>query len=92
MYREMFRIASLHKIRPLIEVMPLAKVNDAVKKLQQGHARYRLVLSWTLLPIMQDRCLKKCLILESGLSLSLFYHIYIAWTQPIGSEDFLNPE
>ena len=41
MFREMFRIVSLHKIRPLIEKFPLSKADEAVDKLVNGHVRYR---------------------------------------------------
>lgn len=34
-------------IRPVTEEMPLAKINDAVAKLEAGQARYRIVLNTT---------------------------------------------
>ncbi len=39
--REMFQIASLHHIKPIIEKMPLDRCNEAVDRLMAGDARYR---------------------------------------------------
>ena len=39
--REMFRLASLHNIKPIVEKMPLDRCNEAVDKLLEGSARYR---------------------------------------------------
>ena len=39
--REMFHIAALHDIRPIIETLPLEKCNEAIDKLLAGDARYR---------------------------------------------------
>lgn len=39
--REMFHLASLHNIKPIVERMPLEKCNEAVDKLMAGKARYR---------------------------------------------------
>lgn len=44
LFREMFRIAGLHNVRPLIEKIPLSKANEAVEKLTKGNVRYRIVL------------------------------------------------
>lgn len=39
--REMFQVASLHNIKPIVDKMPLEKCNEAVDKLMAGDARYR---------------------------------------------------
>lgn len=39
--REMFHVASLHNIKPIIERMPLEQCNEAIDKLMAGDARYR---------------------------------------------------
>ena len=42
--REMLRFASIHHIQPMIELMPLSQVNQAIEKLRQNKVRYRIVL------------------------------------------------
>lgn len=42
--REMLKFAITHNIKPLLELMPLSKVNQAIEKLRQNKARYRIVL------------------------------------------------
>ncbi|DBA82260.1 hypothetical protein WJX79_003382 [Trebouxia sp. C0005] len=42
--REMFQLASLHDIKPIVDKMPLDKCNEAVDRLMGGEARYRIVL------------------------------------------------
>lgn len=39
--REMFQLASLHDIKPIVDKMPLEKCNEAVDRLMGGEARYR---------------------------------------------------
>lgn len=39
--REMFHLAALHNIKPIVDTMPLEKCNEAVDKLMAGKARYR---------------------------------------------------
>ena len=39
--REMFHLASLHNIKPIVDKMPLEQCNEAVDKLMSGNARYR---------------------------------------------------
>lgn len=41
----MLAFAAKKGIRPLVEVLPLAKINDAVAKMDAGEQRYRIVLS-----------------------------------------------
>ena len=41
---QMLEFAARHDIRPVIESFPLAKVNEAIARLQSGEARYRIVL------------------------------------------------
>lgn len=42
--REMLRFAALHTIKPMIEIMPLSQVNQAIERLRNNQARYRIVL------------------------------------------------
>lgn len=42
--REMLSFAQTHGIKPWIELMPMSKVNEAIEKLKQNKARYRIVL------------------------------------------------
>jgi D-arabinose 1-dehydrogenase-like Zn-dependent alcohol dehydrogenase len=42
--REMLAFAQAHGIKPWIELMPMSKVNEAVERLKQNKARYRIVL------------------------------------------------
>ncbi len=44
MMREMLSFAQEHGIRPKIELMPMAKVNDAIQRVKENKARYRIVL------------------------------------------------
>jgi len=40
----MLRLASIHKIRPMIEKFPFSQVNEAAKKLKENKIRFRAVL------------------------------------------------
>ncbi|OMJ16378.1 putative mannitol dehydrogenase [Smittium culicis] len=42
--KESLEFASKHNIRPLIEKMPMDKVNEGVNRVRDGKARYRVVL------------------------------------------------
>ncbi len=42
--REMLAFADAHGIRPKVEVLPMDRVNDAIQKLRENRARYRIVL------------------------------------------------
>lgn len=42
--RDMLRFAQVHHIQPMIEVMPMSKVNEAIERVKQNQARYRIVL------------------------------------------------
>ncbi len=42
--REMLSFAQTHGIRPKVELMPMDRVNEAIQRLQQNQARYRIVL------------------------------------------------
>jgi uncharacterized zinc-type alcohol dehydrogenase-like protein len=33
-----------HRIRPLVEVLPMAEINTAIERLRSGDVRYRFVL------------------------------------------------
>ncbi len=44
MMREMLSFAQQHSIRPKIELMPMAKVNEAIQRVKENMARYRIVL------------------------------------------------
>lgn len=41
---KMLDFAKLHNIQPVIETFPMEKVNDALKHLRSGRAKYRIVL------------------------------------------------
>ena len=43
----MLNFANLHKIKPLVELYPMSKINEAIDHLKSGKARYRVVLSNT---------------------------------------------
>ncbi len=42
--REMLAFAQQHRITPKIELFPMPKVNDAIQRLRENKARYRIVL------------------------------------------------
>ena len=42
--REMLTYAQEHGITPLVELMPLSRVNEALQKVEENKARYRIVL------------------------------------------------
>lgn len=42
--REMLAFAQAHGIRPRVELMPMDRVNDAIQRLRENRARYRIVL------------------------------------------------
>jgi uncharacterized zinc-type alcohol dehydrogenase-like protein len=42
--REMLKFSAFHNIQPMIELMPLSQVNQAIEKLRQNKAHYRIVL------------------------------------------------
>lgn len=42
--RAMLSFAQEHGITPLVELMPMSQVNEALQKVKQGEARYRIVL------------------------------------------------
>lgn len=44
MMREMLEFAEQHNIVPIVELMPMSKVNAALKKVMENKARYRIVL------------------------------------------------
>lgn len=44
MMREMLSFAQEHGIKPKIELMPMAKVNEAIQRVKENKARYRIVL------------------------------------------------
>jgi uncharacterized zinc-type alcohol dehydrogenase-like protein len=44
MMREMLKFAQEHDITPMVEVMPMAKVNEAIEMIKENKARYRIVL------------------------------------------------
>lgn len=43
--REMLTFAQEHGIMPKVEVMPMTEVNEAIQKVRENKARYRIVLS-----------------------------------------------
>jgi uncharacterized zinc-type alcohol dehydrogenase-like protein len=42
--QEMLSFAQEHGITPKVELMPMTKVNEAIRKVREGKARYRIVL------------------------------------------------
>jgi alcohol/geraniol dehydrogenase (NADP+) len=42
--REMLAFAQQHGITPMVELMPMSQVNEALQKVKQNKARYRIVL------------------------------------------------
>jgi len=42
--REMLSFAQVNAIQPLIELMPMARINDAIERVKENKARYRIVL------------------------------------------------
>jgi len=42
--RAMLQFASHHNIKPMIEIMPMSQVNQAIERLRQNKAHYRIVL------------------------------------------------
>jgi uncharacterized zinc-type alcohol dehydrogenase-like protein len=43
MMREMLAFAQERGIKPRIELMPMSQVNEAIRKVKEGRARYRIV-------------------------------------------------
>ena len=44
MMREMLKFSARHQILPKTEVAPMTKVNEAIQKVRENQARYRMVL------------------------------------------------
>ncbi|MCA9237982.1 MAG: NAD(P)-dependent alcohol dehydrogenase [Planctomycetales bacterium] len=42
--KEMLEFCARHEIKPLVEIFPMSKINDAMQRLVDGKARYRVVL------------------------------------------------
>ncbi len=42
--REMLGFAQEHGIKPQVELMPMSRVNEAIRRIKEGKARYRIVL------------------------------------------------
>jgi uncharacterized zinc-type alcohol dehydrogenase-like protein len=42
--KDMLSFAQAHGIKPWIELMPMSKVNEAIERVKQNKARYRIVL------------------------------------------------
>jgi uncharacterized zinc-type alcohol dehydrogenase-like protein len=42
--REMLSFAQVHGITPAVELMPMSQVNEAVRRVRENKARYRIVL------------------------------------------------
>ncbi|PNW73221.1 hypothetical protein CHLRE_14g623650v5 [Chlamydomonas reinhardtii] len=43
--KEMLEFSAVHGVKPLVETMPLSKVNEAMQHVLSGKARYRVVLT-----------------------------------------------
>jgi uncharacterized zinc-type alcohol dehydrogenase-like protein len=44
MMPEMLSFAQEHRIKPRIELLPMSEVNEAIRRLRENQARYRIVL------------------------------------------------
>jgi uncharacterized zinc-type alcohol dehydrogenase-like protein len=42
--REMLSFAQVHGITPVVELMPMSQVNEAIQRVKENKARYRIVL------------------------------------------------
>ncbi len=42
--KEMLSFAQAHSIKPWIELMPMSKINEAIQRLKENKARYRIVM------------------------------------------------
>jgi D-arabinose 1-dehydrogenase-like Zn-dependent alcohol dehydrogenase len=42
---EMLNFSALHKVAPKVEVLPFSQVNQALDKVRNGTARYRMVVT-----------------------------------------------
>lgn len=42
--KKMLEFVCLHNLKPLVEVFPMSQVNEALKRMESGKARYRVVL------------------------------------------------
>ncbi len=42
--RDMLLFAQLHSIKPTVEFMPMSRVNEAIERVKNNKARYRIVL------------------------------------------------
>lgn len=42
--RKMLAFAAEHKIQPMVEIMPMSLINEAIAKVRENKARYRIVL------------------------------------------------
>ncbi len=42
--REMLAFAAANQIKPMVELMPMSQINQAIEKVRQNKARYRIVL------------------------------------------------
>jgi D-arabinose 1-dehydrogenase-like Zn-dependent alcohol dehydrogenase len=40
----MLAFANAHHITPMVEIMPMAEINQAIQRLTENKARYRIVL------------------------------------------------
>ena len=42
--RKMVEFCARHAIQPMVERLPMARINEAIERLQRGDVRYRFVL------------------------------------------------
>jgi uncharacterized zinc-type alcohol dehydrogenase-like protein len=42
--RKMLAFAAEHKIRPMVEIIPMSRINEAIARIRQNKAHYRIVL------------------------------------------------
>jgi len=43
--REMLTFAQEHHITPMVEMMTMSRVNEAIRRVRENKARYRIVLA-----------------------------------------------
>ena len=56
----MLAFAVEHDVRPQVEVMPLARINEALDRVRDGKARYRVVVE---MPESEPSCARVCAVL-----------------------------
>jgi D-arabinose 1-dehydrogenase-like Zn-dependent alcohol dehydrogenase len=42
--KEMFQFCSKNNVRPMVEVLPMTEVNEGIRRVREGEAKFRIVL------------------------------------------------